>query len=507
MNVILILIDSCNRHYLSPYGCKTVQTPNIEELAQRGVTFTNHVIGSAPCMPARREMMTGRREFLFRGWGHMEPFDAPLAAECRNLGAVTQMVTDHYHYWENGAHGYLEFFNGCEMIRGHENDYWKTQTQPNEPDWVRAINKWRPGWGSRYYRNVAHFKGEEDFFSPTVFRKAAEWLDTNHDHDKFFLWIESFDSHEPFHVPEPYRSMYTDDLNPDYTCWPPYQLDEQRLPFLRGTSMAELEYIRAQYKGKLTMVDAALGRVWAAMDRHKLWDNTMVILTTDHGHDLAESIKDLSEVDDDARDATGRNPFAKQHPHYLSHANIPLIVWHPSLISGGKRIDGFTTAVDIYPTVLDALAGTGTRPYGDCDTSCPHGRSIVPLLAGESWERDFAYWGDFGTGICCTDGEHVLIQGCNNTTPMYTYQAWMRSPKPDAESGKFIPGVNCPVWKMPAGVGREFPSILYRHDDPLFSERNIISEKPEIAAALRKRLREAIVRDGCPPEQLDRLEL
>jgi arylsulfatase A-like enzyme len=499
MNVILILIDSCNRHYLSPYGCTTVSTPNIGHLAERGVTFTNHVIGSAPCMPARRELMTGRRELLYRGWGPLEPFDSPVARECGRAGAVTQMVTDHYHYWETGAHGYLEHFNGCEMIRGHEMDYWKTERQPDEPAWVKSINRHRPGWGSRYYRNVAHFKGEEDFFSPRVFAAAAEWLETNRNQDKFFLQIESFDAHEPFHVPEPYRSMYTDDLNPDYTCWPPYQNTEQRKAFLKQTSLGELAYIRAQYQGKLTMVDKALGQVWEVMDRHNLWDDTMVVLTTDHGHELAEAINDMSEIDQDGRDATLRIPFGKQHPHYMSHANIPLVVWHPHLMNGGARSEAMTCTVDMYATVLDAL-GAG-------NAESVHSRSILPILAGESHGRDFAYWGTYGEGICCTDGEHVLSQGANSSAPLNLYTAVMPNNSPDAVSGKFIEGVDCPVWRIPVTSRFDFPSILYRRDDQIFKETNIIDQSPEIADRLRRRLRDQLAVDGCPPEQYDRLGL
>ncbi|MDO8683102.1 MAG: sulfatase [Armatimonadota bacterium] len=499
MNVILILIDSLNRHYLPAYGCKDVKSPNIDQLAQKGVVFTNHIIGSAPCMPARRELMTGRREFMFRGWGALEPFDAPIARELREAGAVTQMVTDHYHYWENKAHGYIEHFDGCEMIRGHEFDFWKTERQPNEPDWVKDINKHRPGAGSRYYRNVAHFKGEEDFFSPKVFKAAAEWLDANHNQDSFFLKIESFDTHEPFHVPEPYRSMYTQDLNPDYTCWPPYQQQEHRTEFFRNTTLAELEYVRAQYKGKLTMVDTALGRIWAAMDKYKLWDNTMVILTTDHGHELAEAVTDLSQITDDGRDATGRVPYAKQHPHYMSNANIPLMVWHPDMLCGGRRVDQMTTAVDIYPTILEAL--------GADSSVSPHGRSILPILAGQGTGREFHYWGMYGYGICCTDGEHILLQGSNSEAPLYWYSAMMRTPFSDCESGKFIPGVDCPVWRIPMKFPFDFPSILCRRDDPLFKEKNIIAERPDIAARLRKRLRTQLEVDGCPPEQYDRLGL
>ncbi|MHB1455678.1 MAG: sulfatase [Armatimonadota bacterium] len=498
-NVILILVDSCNRHYLSPYGCQTVNTPNIQHLADKGVIFTNHVIGSAPCMPARREIMTGRQEFLFRGWGHLEPYDVPMALRCRQSGAVTQMVTDHYHYWENSAHGYIEHFNGCEMIRGHELDFWKTELQPSEPDWVKAINKYRPGWGSRYYQNVARFTSEEDFFSPKVFKKAAEWLDANHNQDRFFLHIESFDAHEPFHVPEPYRSMYTNDLNPEYTCWPPYQDADQRLKFLRNTSMAELDFIRAQYQGKLTMVDKALGQVWAMMDKHNLWDNTTVILTTDHGHELAEAVADLSEIDDDARDHTLRNPFGKQHPHYLSHANIPLVIWHPHLMNGGKSIDALTCTVDIYNTVLEAI-GSGT-------VNDVHSRSVLPLMAGEKQTRDLTYWGTFGEGICCTDGEDVLLQGCNSGAPLNQYSSVMNWPCSEAKAGKFIPGVDCQGWQIPINYRHDFPSILYKRNSPLFRESNIIGTQPDIAAGLRRRLKERITEDGCPSEQFDRLGL
>jgi arylsulfatase A-like enzyme len=512
MNTVFILMDSLNRHYLEAYGCKDVKSPNITHLAQRGVTFTNHIIGSAPCMPARRELMSGRREFLWRGWGHMEPFDRHVAARCRQAGAATQMITDHYHYWENNAHGYIEHFNGYEMIRGHELDPWNTTQIKDEPEWVQAINKWRPGWGSKYYRNAAGRKGEEDWPSVQTLTQAAKWLDDNGNHfgpmgrdlksrpigsgDGFTLWVETFDPHEPHHCPEPYKSMYCSESK-GFTCWPPYQNEAERVRFFRETSLDELAWIRAQYQGKLTMADKALGKVWAVMDKHKLWDNTMVILTTDHGHDLAESVTDLSQITDDGRDATLRIPYAKQHPHYMSHANIPLIVWHPELANKPRQEHAMTTAVDLYSTLLESC--------GCEETSSPHGESIFPILRGESKGRDFHYWGTFAQGACCTDGEYVLSQGWEPDQPLYAY-SYVQGGGPDAEAGKYIPGVDWPVWRTPRGKAEKgFPSILYRRDDPVFREKNVIAEKPEIAEKLRKKLREVLTKDGCPAEQFDRL--
>lgn len=495
MNVIFILMDSLNRHYLEAYGCRQVKSPNISELAQRGVTFTNHIIGSAPCMPARRELMTGRREFLWRGWGSMEPFDRHIAARCRQAGFTTQIITDHYHYWEHGGNGYMQGFNAYEMIRGHEHDARSTTVPPEEPDWVKAVRRYRSEMGLGFWRNAAHYKTEEDWPSVQTFTRAAQWLDENAGVENFLLWIESFDPHEPHYVPEPYRSMYTDSDGKDYTCWPPYQRQEDRVRFFRETSMDELAWIRAQYQGKLTMADRALGKVWRMMDKHRLWDNTMVILTTDHGHELAEAVNDPSEATEDGRDSTLRIPYAKGHPHYLSHANIPFIVWHPELANDGRREDAMTTAVDLYATLLEAC--------GCEDVSSPHGRSIMPILKKNGRGRDFHYWGSFSQGICCTDGEWVLLQGADGSKPLYSYSAVYG--RPDAESGKFMPGVDWPLWRMEQKVKLDMPSILYRKDDPLFREKNVIAECPDVADRLRRKLREAVSEDGCPPEQFERL--
>jgi arylsulfatase A-like enzyme len=78
------------------------------------------------------------------------------------------------------------------------------------------------------------------------------------------------------------------------------------------TTPEELAFIRSQYAGKLTMVDRWFGELLRKLDELELWNNTTVIVTTDHGHDLGE-----------------RGTFGKQYPHYDSHANLPMLMWHP----------------------------------------------------------------------------------------------------------------------------------------------------------------------------------
>ena len=176
MNLVYITLDSLNRHLLPVYGPSWVETPNLERLAARGVVFDGHYSGSLPCMPARREMWTGTEEFWWRWWGPLEPWDRPLAYEFGRQGVTSQLITDHYHFFEWGAHSYEYDFAGYDAVRGHEHDNLRTRPVAEPPDWARVLLARRPGDAPIYLRNVQDYRGEEDFFSPRVFRRAAAWL-------------------------------------------------------------------------------------------------------------------------------------------------------------------------------------------------------------------------------------------------------------------------------------------------------------------------------------------
>ena len=89
MKAIMVMFDSLNRHMLSCYGCDWTKTPNFKRLAERTVTFDNCYVGSVPCMPARREIHTGRYNFLHRSWGPMEPYDDSMPELLKNSGVYT----------------------------------------------------------------------------------------------------------------------------------------------------------------------------------------------------------------------------------------------------------------------------------------------------------------------------------------------------------------------------------------------------------------------------------
>jgi arylsulfatase A-like enzyme len=100
MRAIMVMFDSLNRHMLSTYGCDWTITPNFKRLAEKTVTFDASYIGSFPCMPARRELHTGRYNFLHRSWGPIEPYDDSMPEILHENGIYSHLVSDHQHYWK-----------------------------------------------------------------------------------------------------------------------------------------------------------------------------------------------------------------------------------------------------------------------------------------------------------------------------------------------------------------------------------------------------------------------
>jgi hypothetical protein len=321
---------------------------------------------------------------------------------------------------------------------------------------------------------------------------ASQWLDENRGNAPFFLQVESFDVHEPFDVPEPYASMYCDgSLRDKYDVWPPYQDPDTLAEFMANTTPEELAFIRSQYAGKLTMVDKWFGELLKKLDELDLWNETAVIVTTDHGHDLGE-----------------RGTFGKQYPHYDSHANIPLMMWHPSYPGNGGTSTGLTSTVDLFPTILQTA---GAPSAGQ-----PHGQSLVPLLAseGKGKVREALLYGTFGQGVCATDGEWTIFKSPATPGPLYYYSSAIfksqdaDSAVPAAGNGYFIPGVGVQQWQVPVSI-RPLSTenfLFNRIEDPR-QERNLWDKSPEQRERMLGLLRDLLSAEGSPQEQYERLGL
>ena len=117
MKAILVFYDSLNKRFLPPYEpeCGTVGS-GFQRLAKHSLRFDNSYVGSMPCIPARRELHTGRYNFLHREWGPLEPFDDSMPQILRESGIYCHLISDHLHYWEDGGATYHNRYSSSDKM-------------------------------------------------------------------------------------------------------------------------------------------------------------------------------------------------------------------------------------------------------------------------------------------------------------------------------------------------------------------------------------------------------
>lgn len=423
MKTLFIVLDTVRRDYLTIYGNTWVKTPNITRLAERGVVFDNHWAGSLPCMPARREFMTGRHNFIYRGWGPLEPFDDILTLELRKNKVFTHLLTDHFHYFELGGENYHAFFDTWEFFRGQEHDPWVSLVD------AVAMPEHMGNLSRNNWHNRQAMQKEEDFPGPRTVQSAMAWLDANRVADDWFLQVELFDPHEPFHATEEYRKIYGDDWDGPLFDWPTYRAANE--------SPEAVEHIRKCYAALLTMTDVWVGKLLDKLDELALWDDLMVIFTTDHGTLLGE------------HDFWMKNFM----PVYHEIARIPLVVRLPGDAHAGRRLSTLTQTIDVMPTILD-YHQSGIPPH-------VQGKSLLKAIDGGKLRED-AILGYFGMATNITDGRYLYYRNPVNEDcgPLHAYTAMpnmglnARLPRElfgDVEMGRYFGHMyNLPVYKIPA---------------------------------------------------------
>lgn len=497
-NVIVVLLDSLNRHMLGAWGGTEFDTPHLDRFARTAMCFDNHFVGSLPCMPARHDILVGALDFLWRPWGSIELWEEAITVPLRKAGVTTMLVSDHPHLFESGGENYHTEFRGWEYLRGHENDPWKTRA---DPSWVGAPALPAGNPRGQYYReNRTWFRDELDFPGPRTMNTAASWLDQNAGaHQRFMLFIDEFDPHEPFDTPAPWVNAYDPDWKDELIIWPPYSVGT----IARGVlTERQARHIRANYGSKLSMIDHWFGRLLDAIDCNGLGNNTAVIVCTDHGHYLGE------------RDIFGKPGV----PHYEALGHTPLMIRLPGSAPG--RCNALTTNVDINAT-LYALFGLTPRHV-------THGHSLLPLITGEQKQvRDWALAGVWGRWVHIHDGRHKYARGPVNADNM-PLSMWSNRwstmpivpehildlPKPDRRAFlDFMPGSDVPVIRQPFAAGDALPfwALGHRtgehhlydlHNDP-DETQNRMGDVQE--SRMIECLHEALTSISAPEDQFKRL--
>ncbi len=350
MNVVLVVFDSLRKDCIGAYGKPfwgEVRTPNLDALAKESLVMTRAYPETLPTLPTRRALYTGRRVYPFHnadfrlkgdfvgaaGWGPIPEDQSTLSEILREKGYRTGLIADVYHMFKPSKN-YWRGFDQWTFLRGQERDPQRSGPRPSKEE----IAHWLPKeiWNDRREAAIAHYlmnmRGrdhEEDYFGPRVLIEAARWLQENRDAGKLFLVVESFDPHEPWFVPEYYRRMYDDSDGPEQvlSVYAPGQLTPE---LVRRT--------QANYSGLVTMCDRWFGHLYETMRSIGLLENTLLIVTTDHGHSIGD------------RGYTGKRGYPSDPSVY----DVPIFVRHPEGLGAGKRSDLFIRHTDISAAILEA---------------------------------------------------------------------------------------------------------------------------------------------------------
>ncbi|MFW5686635.1 MAG: sulfatase [Halanaerobium sp.] len=488
MKVIMVLFDTLRKKELSPYGNDWIETPNFDRLEKQSLTFDNHYAGSLPCMPARREMHTGRYNFLHRSWGPLEPFDDSLPEILKENDIYTHLVTDHSHYLEDGGATYHNRFSTAEIFRGQEGDRWKDHLReieiPEQLETVKSNTSFKQNWVNRLYQ-----KKEEDYSSYKTFEAGLEFLENNKDKDDWLLQIESFDPHEPFRSPEKYQDLYPDDYSGKFFDWPSYQEVTE--------NKEAIEHIKYRYAASISMCDNLLGKVLDMMDKNNMWEDTMLIVSTDHGFLLGE-----------------HNWWGKNiQPCYNEIANIPFFIWNPDFKEKNSHRNSLSQIIDIAPTILD---------YFNLETpENMEGKSLNPIIKSDEKIRDTALFGVHGGHINLTDGKYVYMRSSKSAEnqPLYQYtlmpthmRGFFRKENLEkaALTKEFSFTNNIPVLKIPTDTliaSYKFGSKLFDLDKDPAQENNLIEKSQDLELKMISKLKEAMIEAEAPAEQFERLGL
>jgi len=391
MNLILVMVDSFRQDHIGFYnqgkpifeGIKACTTPNIDRFADECVVFENAYPSGLPTIPVRTELMTGQDTLPFRPWEPLHPRDITVAKILREEGYICGLISDTYHYRAPGMNFHRDF-HAYRWIRGQEYDPYASN--PSRRNLDQYVNKnfpqlWRK-YVHQFLANTDDFVQEEDWFPAQVVNEAIDWLRKNRVHKKVFLWIDSFDPHEPWDPPKRF-DKYTD---PNY--------DGPRLIMPMGgdaskwASQDEIRDIRGLYAGEASFVDHWLGLLFRELEGLGYYDDSLIILLADHGHPLADHGKFLKGTD----------------RLYNELLKIPFMLRMPKGYKA-RRTKAVIQFPDVLPTILEVL---GLRN----NISSMHGKSFLPVLENETDEHRTAAIMGYHEGLdrCIRDCEWSYIQ-------------------------------------------------------------------------------------------------
>lgn len=369
LNVIVICNDTLRADVVDHTWEDKVDLPNVDRLRADSVNFTRAFGEGLPTIPMRRGFYTGRRSYPWKehhdtrgswpnihGWHKIPHEHTTLAETLSSNGVLTGLVADLYHMFKptmNFTRGYAahDFIRGQETDRVRSGPIDKIDLKPHLHPKEDSLK--RHSGLMQYLLNIQDRVSEEDYFAAKVFRSAARWVDDNARQKPFMLWVDSFTPHEFFDPPKAFADAYFKKAGiVDYT-YP--QFFQKRFPFNED----EVKRTKALYYGYCTFMDKWIGHLLKKLDEHKLWDDTAVIFTSDHGTELQD-----------------RDRFGKGGDRlYAYNTRLNLSIRLPDRAFHGKTVDAFAQNIDLAPTICKLMGVEREEPFDGFD--------LMPVIEGQ----------------------------------------------------------------------------------------------------------------------------
>jgi len=489
-NVVFIMLDTLQFNYLGCYGNKEIKTPNIDRFARQSVLFENAYSEGLPTIPVRRALMTGRFTLPYGGWQPLTGDDTTLTDIMWGKNMQTALIYDTAPM-RLPKFGYSRGFDFVDFCPGQELDHTSFADVPLDPalkpeDFTSASMVWDKEGNlidddskqlldeiGCFLRQQQHSRTNADSYVAKVVNRTESWLRERRDKERpFFLWVDSFDPHEPWDPPSVWKGEPCP-YDPDYEGNPillaPWTPVEGRI------TERECEHIRALYMEKITLVDEWIGKTLDSIREQGLWDETMVVLMSDHGQPMGTG-------------EHGHGIVRKSRPWpYEELVHVPLMMHIPG-VEGGQRIDSFVQNVDVSATIMDVMgqldteSGVSDHGMNTFGAEEFQGESLLPLMNGEVDKiRDFAIAGYYGMSWSIITEDHSYVHWLVSEEEKNSVDCVAGSEKTMDEE----------MWTCTAGAKVEMPThneLYDRKADP-FQLNNIAEEHPEKAEELLQKLK------------------
>jgi len=334
-NIILITIDALRQDHLSCYGYNRNTSPNIDKLAKDSVVFTQAISQGSFTPTALYSILTS----TYPSTHGVYKFGITVNPCLMTLPEVLK---------NNGY--YLGFISGRGDLK--EFDFSKIEKEFD-----------------------TFYSGDNKFIkTDEVIQNATEWLRLNKK-KRFFLWLFCYDTHAPYRPPFPYNEEFVNDKlryenvryaplgNGSMKDYDGYKVIPQ---VVVENNIGDVNYYISQYDGAIRFLDRELGILFAELKRLKLHENTLIVITSDHGESMGE------------------------HDFYFMHGQnlydelikVPLIIKY-KIIGTNKRIDKQVQSIDILPTILDIAKIKAPREVS--------GVSLLPLIKNGRYPVRYAF--------------------------------------------------------------------------------------------------------------------